>query len=354
MAARGVLGAACVVGGLTMTGVALTVSRWRRAETRRAQLNNEYADILTELRSLNDARLKDADDLRRKKQEMALMHETVATLWTDRLARYMETNKALHSFLRALPEALGALKGLTNHYQYMTTEMRKFVAFDVACSKVHNFALLLEHGERVGMPRVVERIRQLLIAEPLVQVVCDSVSQIPADISSPSSIGECSSSFVFCIEELDRAMEAAVARYLEFQSEDGSKSPNIICSGVRKLTNEARVSTLTKGDIALQKERRALRDLLLRDRRQLHTTGDLRSALDYVENVSDRLRSDDAKEAGLRKVVSADTAVKMAHDQLLLWRKSAAVFLVQQQAKEVLDAYQLLLAETLTKTRSRQ
>ncbi|RNF13722.1 uncharacterized protein Tco025E_06068 [Trypanosoma conorhini] len=352
MASRGVLTAACVVGGLTMTGVALTASRWRRTEARRAELNNEYADVLTELRSLNDARLKDAEDLRRKRKETALMHETVATIWADRLARYVQTNKELHSFLKALPEALGALKGLTNHYQYMATEMRKFVAFDVACSKVHNFALLLEHGEHVGMPRVVERIRQLLIAEPLVQVVCDSVSQVPADISCPSSLGECSSSFVFCMEELDRAIELAVARHLEFQSEEGKKTPNVICDGVRKLTNEARLNTLTKGDIALQKERRALRDLLLRDRRQLHTTGDLRSALEYVEGVSDRLCTDDAGEAGLRKIISTDAAVKAAQDQLLLWRRSAAVFLVQQQAKEVLEAYQLLLAETLTKTRS--
>ncbi|EKF99392.1 hypothetical protein TCSYLVIO_009689 [Trypanosoma cruzi] len=352
MASRGMLGAVCLFGGLTMTGVALAGSRWRRISTRRAQLNNEYANILAELRSLNDARLKEAEDLRQKKQENALLHETVTTLWADRLARYVQTNKELHSFLKALPEALGALKGLTSHYRYMATEMAKFLAFDVSCIKVHNFALLLEHGENVGIPRVVETIRQLLIAEPLVQVVCDSVINIPADVSSPRSIDECSSSFVFCMEELDQAIEAAVLRYVEFQSDRGTKAPNAICDGVRKLTSEAKLNTFSKGDIIMQKEQRSLRDLLLRDRRQLHTTEDLRSALKYVETVSDELCYENAKDGGLKASVSGDTAVKVAREQLLLWRKSAAVFLVQQQAKEVLGAYQLLLAETLTKTNS--
>lgn len=324
--------------------------RWRHAESRRAQLDIEYANIMNELRALNDTRLKEAEDLRHKKQETALLHEAVDTLWADRLARYAQTNRELCSYLRALPEALGALKGLTSHYQYMATEMRKFVAFDVACSKVHNLALLLEHGDCVGIHRVAETIRHVFAAEPLVQVVCESVINAKTDVGCPVSINECSTSFVFCMEELDRAIEAAAARYFEFQSEHAEKAPNVLCEGVRRLASEAKVVTLSRGEILAQKERQALWDLLRRDQRQLRTTEDLQCALRYVDDVARQLHRDNAENSELRAIVSSDAAVGAAQQQLFVWRDSAAAFLVRHQAKEALGAYHLLLAETLTKT----
>ncbi|KEG09668.1 hypothetical protein DQ04_04841040 [Trypanosoma grayi] len=352
MASRGILGAVGAVSVFGVTGVVMLGSRWRQLESRRAKLNNEYADILEELRALEDSRLQDAVKLRQKRQETAQLHETVDAVWAERLARYTQTNKELHSYLAALPEALGALKGLTNHYQYMMLEMRKFIAFDVACSKVHNLALLLEHGDHVGIQRVAQTIQQLLVAEPLVQVVCDNITDATADISSPNSLGDCSASFVFCMEELDRAIEGAVERYAEYQRDHAEKAPNAVCEGLRKLGSEVKVSTLSKGDIMMQKERKVLRDLLLRDRRQLHTTEDLTSAVRHAENVSERLHNTNTHDGGLQATVAADSAVENAQEQLLLWRRSAVVFLLRQQAKDALGAYHLLLAETLTKTKS--
>ncbi|ORC86640.1 uncharacterized protein TM35_000272300 [Trypanosoma theileri] len=351
MAFRGLVGAACVASGFAVTGVVVLTSRWRRLESRRAVLDNEYASILEELSSLDNTRLIEAENLRKKKHEIGLLHETVDTLWNDRLERYKQTNKEMYSYLKALPEALGILKGLTSHYQYMTKEMRKFISFDVACSKVHNFSLLLEHGDRVGIHRVAESIRQLLIAEPLVEVVCDSVINDFTNISAPSTINECSLSFVFCMEELDKAIEAAVSHFLEFQRDRADRAPNVICEGIRKLSDEAKVNTLSSGDIIMQREAKALRDLLLRDKRQLHTAEDLRSALNYVENVISKLNKKNGHDNALQATIIADPAVGIAEEQLLLWRKSASLFLVREQAKEALSAYNLLLAETLTKTK---
>ncbi|KAH9599920.1 hypothetical protein LSM04_002610 [Trypanosoma melophagium] len=351
MAFRGVVGAACVASGFVVTGVVVLTSRWKRLESRRAALDNEYASILEELSSLDNSRLREAEDLRKKKHDMRLLHETVDTLWTDRLERYKQTNKELYSYLKALPEALGILKGLTSHYQYMTTEMRKFLSFDVACSKVHNFSLLLEHGDRVGIHRVAETIKQLLIAEPLVEVVCDSVINDFTNISAPATLNECSLSFVFCMEELDKAIEAAVAHFLEFHRDRAERAPNVICEGVRKLSDIAKLNTLSSGDIIMQREANALRDLLLRDQRQLHTTEDLRSALKYVEDAIGQLNRNNDPDNALKATITADPAVGIAEEQLLLWRKSASLFLVREQAKEALSAYNLLLAETLTKTK---
>ncbi|AAZ12829.1 uncharacterized protein TEOVI_000058300 [Trypanosoma equiperdum] len=352
MSSHSSLGVAVVTGGVSLAGALVWGARWGKLRSRRADLDRQYADSLAETSALDEARLAGAELLRQKRKESVLLHEAMDSIWKDRFERYKQTNKETHSYLRALPEALGVLKGVTNHYQYMAREMRKFIGFDVACSKVHNFALLLNHGEKVGIQRVSETIRQLLVAEPLVRVVCDSLLDEATNFSCPTSISESSDSFVFCMEGLDRAVDAAAARYIELQKPSmGESPPNVFCRVLRKITTALEANMLSRCDIIMKEERQALRNHLLRDRRQLHTMHDLVGAMRYVEELSRHFQDSAKNPASVNMSVLSDPEVLLAREQLLLWRRAAAIFLVRQQAKEALNSYHLLLAETLTKTR---
>ncbi|KAG8348039.1 hypothetical protein TRVL_01124 [Trypanosoma vivax] len=350
MTSRVVLSAALAAGGITVGSAILLGNRYRRLEMRRSELDAEYVSLLTDLRSLDDSRLAEVEALDRKAKENILLHETVDTLWSDRLARYKQANKEMYSYLKALPEALDVFRGINNHYRYMAMKMPEFFQFDVACSKVHNFALLLAHGERVGIDRVAETIRQLLIAEPLVRVVCDSVIDSNSSSRSPTSVDECSTSFEFCIKELRNAIESASNRYVELCLKDGlEKAPNVMCETLHKIITKMKANTMRKGDVIAHREQEAFQELLRSECCQLRMTVDLEEAMKYVEEVTQGLRAGATGDDALLTAISADPEVVVAQQQLQLWRRSTAAFLVRQQAMDALSSYQILLAETLTK-----
>lgn len=323
-------------------------ARWRRIELRRAEINQEYEKTMVELRAFDEDRLRYATELKAKEEKTALMHETVESLWADRLQRYEKTNRDLDAYLVALPEALGAVKGLTNHYHHMAHEMRKFVAFDVACSKVHNLSLLLERAATAGLPTVAETVQQLFPAEPLIDVVCESVLDM-AHVSCPASIEESSAAFAFCMDELDEAVAAVGRRYTA--EVEVAREPGVVSGVVSRVLSKLKVSTMSRGQREIARKRQALDSLLVREQRQLFTEEDLRAALEHVGAVQQQLAAPAAKgdTAAYLREVSEDPAVQEALRQLGLWRAAAAAFFMQRQAQEALDCYQLLLAETLTK-----
>ncbi|CBZ23734.1 conserved hypothetical protein [Leishmania mexicana MHOM/GT/2001/U1103] len=345
------------VGVLSVAGV-LGGTRWRRVELRRAELNEEYTKLMTDMRTFNEERLTRDGRLAAKEAEAKATAETVDILWGDRLARYAQVNKDLHAYLAALPEAIGALKGLSNHYRYMSEEMPKFMGFDIACSKMHNLALMLEHGKAVGIERVAATVQAMFAAEPLVQTVCTSILAAPAP-PHPSSIAAASATFTFCMEELDRAVGAVAMRYAAALEEPQNTTPGILSDSVRKLIGMTRADTLSKGQRQLAERRKDLERMLRRAQRQLHTEEDIRAALDYTRELdrhltaaaprrTDLLLSSPSRKDNFLSAVRLDSEVKKAIQQIDLWRDSATTFLVYRQAEDALQSYYFLLAETLT------
>lgn len=340
------------IGCLSVAG-AVGGSRWRRIERRRAELNIAYEKVMEEMRALDDDRLHRVESLREKEKKTRAMHETVDSLWTDRLQRYALTNLDLHAYLHALPEALGALKGVTNHYRYMSEEMQKFVGFDIACCKLHNLSLLLQHGRTVGLTRTAGTIQEMFVAEPLVTSVVHSVMQTDG-ISCPTTIAEASATFTFCMEDLEAAIAHVTKRYADSLVVPAEPSLNVVSDGVRELVKKSQLDLLSSGQRELVKKRASLDAILVREQRQLHTLEDIRVALSYVEKV--RSHFTQAPKRGLfRKedkflvAVQSDDSVRQSLQQIEIWQNATATFLLQQQAQDALDCYQLLLAETLTK-----
>ncbi|CAG9569060.1 conserved hypothetical protein [Leishmania major strain Friedlin] len=345
------------VGVLSVVGM-LGGRRWHRVELRRAELNEEYTKLMNEMRTFNEKRLTRDERLAAKEAEAKVTAETVDILWSDRLARYAQVNKDLHAYLAALPEAIGVLKGLSNHYRYMSEEMPKFTGFDIACSKMHNLALMLEHGKAVGIERVAATVQAMFVAEPLVQAVCTSILAAPAP-PHPSSIAAASAAFTFCMEELDRAVGTVAMRYAAALEEPPNATPGILSDSVRKLVSMMRTDTLCKGQRQLAERRRDLERTLRRAQRQLHTEEDIRAALDYTRELdqhlqaaaprrTDLLLSSPSRKDNFLAAVRSDSEVKKAIQQIDLWRDSATTFLVHRQAEDALQSYYFLLAETLT------
>ncbi|KAG5510977.1 hypothetical protein JKF63_06479 [Porcisia hertigi] len=345
------------VGALSVLGV-VKGTQWRRVELRRAELNEEYTKIMEEMRTLNEERLTHDERLAAKETETKGTAETVDILWSDRLERYAQANKDLHAYLAALPEAIGALKGLSNHYRYMSEEMPRFTGFDIACSKVHQLALMLEHGRVVGIERVAETVQNVFAAEPLIQTVCTSITAAPAPLH-PRSIDAASSTFSFCMEELDRAVGAVAMRHAMRPEKPQATMPGIFSDSVRRLVGMFQADTLSKGQRQLAERRKDLERVLRRAQRQLHTEDDVRAALEYTKELDKLLSSESPeKTVFLRSpsfsndeflvAVRSDAEVKKAIQQLHLWRDSATTFLVHRQAEGALYSYSLLLAETLT------
>ncbi|KAG5486261.1 hypothetical protein LSCM1_07384 [Leishmania martiniquensis] len=351
VAAFGAVGAVSVIGVVGGT-------RWRRVELRRAELNEEYTRLMNEMRTFNEERLTRRQRLAAKEAEAKATAETVDILWSDRLERYAQVNKDLHAYLSALPEAIGALKGLSNHYRHMSEEMPKFMGFDIACSKMHNLALMLEHAKAVGIERVAATVREMFPAEPLVDAVCTSIIEAPAP-PHPTSIAAASETFTFCMEELDQAVGAVAMRYGAALEEPSTATSGILSDSVRKLVGLTRADTLTRGQRQLAERRKDLERMLRRAQRQLHTEEDIRAALDYTRELNHHLVAVAPSRTGVLlpslskkndflAAVRSDEEVKKAAQQLDLWRDSATTFLVHRQAQDALESYYLLLAETLT------
>lgn len=353
------------VGSLSVAGV-MGGTRWRRVELRRAELNKEYEELMSGTRTFNEERLGRDQRLRDKEKEAAETAETVDILWTDRLERYVQVNKDLHAYLKALPEAIGAMKGLANHYRYMTEEMPKFMGFDIACAKVHNLALMLEHGRAVGIERVAPTLQEMFAAEPLVQTVCAGISDASTTAPHPSSVAEASATFSFCMEELDRAVAEVAAKFAAVLEEPAAPTPGPLSDGVRKIVIASKADVLSSGQRQLAERRKDLERMLRRAQRQLHTEEDVRAAVDYTKQLDQHLAatasaapktsilsaltssSSSARENEFLAAVRASASVKSAMELVDLWRDSATTFLVHRQAEDALQSYHLLLAETLT------
>ncbi|CCW65370.1 unnamed protein product [Phytomonas sp. EM1] len=342
----GLLTLTCAVGGV----------RWKRLEKRRAELNSDYEKFLVEFRLYKEEELRYSVELREREKRTILLHETVDTLWKDRLERYKRTILDLYAYLKAMPEALGCLSGVTNRYRYMADNMRKFVGFDVSCCKLHNLALLLEHAHVFGLARVLETMQELFASEPLINAVCESVEQT-VGISYPSTVAETSAAFTFCLETLDDAVSRCSST---FSSAIEASTPSPVSDGVRELVKMTHLSTLSRGQKALADKRLALARLLQREKRQLRTKEDVRSAVEYAERLQAYFANPPKgsplsiirREDKFTHAIRSDAEVKRALQQLELWRNTAAVFLLWQQAQDVLDCYQLVLAESLTNVNS--
>lgn len=345
------------VGVLTIVGV-VGGTRWRRVEVRRAELNREYEQIISETRAFNEDRIT-RDRLLAEKEAKALStHEAIDVLWRDRLQRYVGVNEDLHAYVKALPEAIGAVKGLTHHYRYMTEAMPKFIGFDIACSKVHNLSLMLEHGRAVGIHRVAGTIKEMFAAEPLVQAVCDQLTVRP-QASCPSSTTEASTTFLFCMSELDRAIAAVATKHAASLETPPEPTPGTASDAIRVLVKTFHLDALSTGQRRLVERRKDLERMLLHAHRQLHTTEDVRAALDYTQQLEEELMTRAPRRLqwfGLHKkadafmvAIRADPEVRKALAQISVWREAATTLLVHRQAEEALRCYHLLLAESLTK-----
>lgn len=349
------------LGALSVGGV-MGGSRWRKVELRRAELNKEYEELMAGSRSCSEERLSRDQRLHDKETEVAETTETVNILWTDRLERYAQVNKDLHAYLKALPEAIGALKGLANHYRYMGEEMPKFMGFDIACAKVHNLALMLEHGRAVGIERVAPTLKEMFAAEPLVQTVCEGISDDSTSVPHPSSVAEASATFSFCMEELDRAIADVAAKHAAVLEEPPAATPGPLSDGVRKIVSASKADVLSSGQRQLAERRKDLERMLRRAQRQLHTEEDVRAAVEYTRQLDEHFATGALKtplisasststsslESGFYAAVGTSPSVKTALGQVDLWRDSATTFLVHRQAEDALRSYHTLLAETLT------
>lgn len=353
------------VSALSVAGV-LGGSRWRRVELRRAELNKEYEALMADSRTSNEERLSRDQRLADKEKEAKETAETVDILWKDRLERYQQVNKDLHAYLKALPEAIGAMKGLANHYRYMNEEMPKFMGFDIACSKVHNLALMLEHGRSVGIQHVAPTLREMFAAEPLVQTVCEGVADAASTAPHPTDVAQASATFSFCMEELDRAVAEVAAGYAAALEAPPAATPGPLSDGVRKIVDASRADVLSRGQRQLAERRKDLEKMLRRAQRQLHTEEDVRAAVEYTKQLDEHLAAGAPKKASILAglvpssltsssqnefldAVRSNPSVKDAILQVDLWRDSATTFLVNKQAEDALHSYHLLLAETLTK-----
>ncbi|EPY34348.1 hypothetical protein AGDE_01311 [Angomonas deanei] len=337
-------------GVVVLTGAgAIWGSRWKNLEVRRAELNKEYANCLEEMRALKEDRLRMQNELKDRQVKNEKMHETVETIWADRMSRYSEVLLDAHSYLAAFPEALGALKGLTNHYRYMGEEMRKFINFDVACSKVHNLSLLLHKADVDGLPGVQQVIRDMFPSEEIIDAACTSVEDI-ASVKYPRTVAEASVTFAFCMEELERAIETVTreneARLAEPETKKGMSSE------WTKVLNVLKLDSLSKGQRELVAKRAALKKLMTHDLRQLKTEEDVLSAVQYIVQMVEKQNSVlsqrvNDKKNELMLLYFKHPDVKNALSQLELWSNSSTAFLKEQQARDVLHSYATLLSETL-------
>lgn len=348
------LTAFCLLGATAVTG-AVGGTRWRNVEVKRAELNTQYENILEETRAMNEDLLKHKEELAKKINKNAALHEAIDTMWTDRMQRYKETNDDLHAYVKALPEALGVIKGLNNHYQYMAEHMREFIGFDVACTKVHNLALLIDHGRAVGFGRVSDTLRQLYLSEPIIEGVCENLDSF-ADVSAPRTVGEASETFCYCMNDLQRAVAASTAALEEsLVAPSAPSTPSVLTDVIRKGLRSARLDLLSREQRELEEKKSKLDALLVQERSQLHTLTDVRAALEYATNVVEKLHQPsgggsaaDASYARFIKALREDAEVVRCLQQIELWRNSAAAFLMTKQAETALHSYQVLLSETLT------
>ncbi len=364
MAAPKILAAG--VGTCLIGGGSLYSYRQSLLVHRRGELAKEHSDLSAEVRNC-EKRMKAV--ISQEKADFAKIEvrkRAVDILWGERLRRYVDTNEQLKSFIVALPEAMGVVNGLSNHYQYLADAAREYFAFDIWSSKSHNFALLLDACDSSGVVPVVEKLQGLFGSDELVEAVCANVLSTANMLAAPQSVADVNTAFTFCMEQLDLATLDAAERYeAELAALNAHKAPNVVVGGINRVLQWAKLSEV---DQAAENARMSEESDRRRRFRQLTELDDIKHALRYVEDVSALIQKNNGTAAGVPSDNSVtptkapaianfpeyalrDKAVVMAVQQLRVWEEGATAFLIQSQAKTVLKAYFDVMALPLTTIR---
>lgn len=286
--------------------------------------------------------------------------EAFKVLWEDRLQRYHQANLDAASYLKALPEGLGVLKGLIHHYRYMSDELRHFIGYDLASSKVHNFSLLIG-GLHEGHPlRSIRALRGLFAAEPLVQEVCSGSERFFTDVKDvPTSVQEVSRSFLFVLDSLEASLKNSVDRYIASARAARGHHENVALDALWDLFGAAKFNLHDSSDSDnLQAAQREINH----DRRRLWCEADVTEAVRYTDKILYRwgqnattntsepvtitiLTTPVIKQA--MEHVAQDNEVRAAFQQLKAWQEGAVAFQVAEQTRRALASYQRLLALSL-------
>lgn len=345
--------------GVSVVGGVSTMAVWRhrKISKKRAELLKDSTRILQEINELVAQEAKGTDEvLKKKKWEKDTTH-TLKVLWEDRFARFKEKVTELQGYLKALPEAAGSIYAVHNHYSYMTTEMAKYTPYDTFIATAHNVGLLLEHANTVGICAVSRTINMLLhrmdqMDANVVGPVCSHLESVKS-IECPQSIKDASDSFAFCIGKVYEERDRIAQKYGD--AEPGMpliEKSNFFLDGFRMVVRKLRLNTLSSSQVENEKYRLAFEALFKDEQNALNTEKDMMAAMDYAATLR-RLLSFDGTDRKLSSdplamAIASDHGVQLAVAQLDLWRNATATFLLQEQAKSVLNSYYVLLSESLT------
>ncbi len=373
------------VGTSLVGGGSLYSYRQSLVAQRRAELAKEHADLTTDMRNCEKQKKAVVAQEKVDFAKIEARQRAVDTLWADRMQRYADTNAQLKSFIIALPEAMGIVNGLANHYRYLSEAAKDYFGFDVWSSKAHNAALLLSNSDNVGLVPVVEHLQGLFSTDAFVETVCSHTLLTAGTVSAPQTVGDVNTAFSFCMEQLDVATLAAAERY-EFDRSalHAHKAANVVVAGITRVLVWAK---LPEVDPAVADARLAAEARQRRRFRQLTDVEAIHHALRYVEGVSQLIdtqqgRSKTAAASATAAAASSssaassgsvlqpgkapqvadafvsfseyalrDAAVVGAVQQLRTWEEGATAYLVQSQAKTVLKAYFDVMALPLTSIR---
>lgn len=342
------------------------------------------------METLQNNRTAEIKVLAEKERNITGMMETLDIIWKDRLDRFKDKLEEVNDYIFALPEALGVVNGVQNHYHYMADEMKAFLAFDVFSATVHNVGLLLRHADVVGISTVSNTILHLLPQDDFVDAVCSSIESTHS-VEAPTSIADASQTFGFCMDQLHEARNRIIDRYggVAMLPTTSSNTPkkSLLLDGLHAVVRQLRVSTMTADQREAVKRREAIEALFKDERQILQNKEDIVAAMDYVASLRGLLSthpvsaSSPASEANsqtnsgtvpssqdspstldnnpigtkngiidpLTEAIRNDHGVQLALQQAELWRNAAGTFLLQQQAKDALKSYHLLMSECLTR-----
>jgi len=330
-------------------------------DQRRRELVTEQATYESKMQQLQ-ADIQNAEVERTTAvNKVVARQEAFKVLWEDRLQRYHQANLDAASYLKALPEGLGVLKGLIHHYRYMSDELRHFIGFDLAASKVHNFSLLVSGLQEAHPLRAVRALKGLFAAEPLVQEVCSCSERFFADVQDvPATIQEVSQSFLFVLDALETSLKRSVDRYVASARAARSHHENVALDALWDIFAAAKFDLNDNHDaeniLAAQRE-------INHDRRRLWCEADVKEAVRYADkllyrwghNLPAQEVTNPAHHAHLTppamklvmEYVSEDGEVRAAFQQLKAWQEGAVAFQVAAQTRVALASYQKLLAASL-------
>lgn len=321
-----------LVGG----GVALS-RKQSLISVRRNELLEEKEKLQSDLRQQlalvteSGTKVKEAVDREEKRRD------GFQTLWADRISRYDLANVEAASFLDALPEALGATKGLLHHYRYAAEQLRHFVGFDVASSKVHNLALI-SAGLGNDPHQRASALKGLFASEPLIGEITTTLETLSTG-SNTSNIEDLARTFEYCVGSLEERMDR-VSKVVADESLQTHRPDSMALAATEKALEVLKLSLLDSHQSTVDTKRSQSRNLC--------TVSDIASALDYIDDVLARLTTKSDKQ--LVEAVRTHPLVTDAARQLEAWQAGAAVFLVEQQAARALGAYQSLLSLSLAQS----